>query len=88
MHARSDNPDCRFRLAAGALTRPAFTAPLCVIAIATNRRAPSDSGARLRPTAPDATGRTRVALLLFVRDERLVGSELHCRICVEAVALP
>jgi hypothetical protein len=29
-----------------------------------------------------------VALLLFVQDERRVGSELHCRICVEAVALP
>jgi len=38
--------------------------------------------------APDVTGRTRVALLLFVQDERLVGSELHCRICVGAVALP
>jgi hypothetical protein len=29
-----------------------------------------------------------VALLLFVPDNLLVGSELHCRICVEAVALP
>jgi hypothetical protein len=29
-----------------------------------------------------------MALLLFVQDERLVGFELHCRICVEAVALP
>jgi hypothetical protein len=29
-----------------------------------------------------------VALLLFVQDARPVGFELHCRICVEAVALP